>query len=229
MITFKDEIWVDHRTQPCSKISDVPKIISNFFDPKEFKVLLVRGTHSDVSLIVGEEKVEFKVHKAILSARSSYFSEMFQIGGMAENSSNKIVIDDINAEHSFQRMMEFIYTNEVSELEKCGSSEIIPLLEISMRYNLDYLRHLVEKAACKIINHENIGKFMLLCGTHSLMLLRDACKKFISVHGTQLRQVSFEEDSDSYVTQLSYNTISYDSLLKSFRNIIYIFYLIFVL
>lgn len=188
---MKDEIWVDHRIQPCSKVPDVPKIVSNCFDPKGFKDLLVRGTHSDVSFIVGEEKVEFKVHKAILSARSSYFSAMFRIDKMVEKSLNKIEIDDTYGKHSFQRMMEFIYTNEVSDLEQCSSSEIIPLLEISSRYDLDDLRHLVEKAACEIIDHENIGKFMLLCGTHNLMLLRDACKKFISVHGTKLRQVCF--------------------------------------
>ena len=150
----------------------------------------MNGTHSDVSFTVGEEREEFKVHKAILSARSTYFSAMFRTGGMMESSLKKIEIESINDKDSFGRMMEFIYTNEILDLDKCNSLEIIPLLEISKQYLLDDLGHLVEYAACKTINQENIGKFMLLCATYNLMLLRDACKKFISVHGTKLRQVN---------------------------------------
>ena len=185
-----DEIWVEHRVQPSPKIVEEPQIIPNYF-AKQFRVLLEKGTHSDITFIVGEEKEEFNVHKAILTARSSYFKVMFRPGGMSESTLDKITIERHDKE-IFRRMMEFIYTAEVSNLEECSASEIISLLEISNQYLLEELGNIAEVAACKIVNQDNIGKFMLLCATYNTMQLRDVCKSFVSLHGTKLQQVKIE-------------------------------------
>ena len=185
-----DEIWVEHRVQPNKKVVEAPAVISNCF-AVQFRELLEKGTHSDITFIVGEAKEEFKVHKSILSARCPYFEAMFRPGGMMESNIDKIEIERYDRD-SFYRMMEFIYTSEVLNIEECSSFCIISLLEISNHYLLNDLGRLAEVAACKIVNQENIGKFMLLCATHNTLLLRDACKKFVSVHGTKLRQVGLK-------------------------------------
>ena len=173
--------------QPSPKVEEVPPLLSNDFS-KQFRVLLDKSTHSDMTFIVGDEKQEFYVHKAILSARSSYFEVMFRPGGMSESAESKIEIERHDKE-SFRRMLEFIYTAEILKLEQLSATEIIALLEISHQYLLDDLTSLAEAAACKIVTQQNIGKFMLLCATYNTLLLRDVCKRFISVHGTALRQV----------------------------------------
>lgn len=190
LLKFKDEIWVEHRIQPTPKIAEAPAIISNSFS-KQFRVLLEKSTHSDITFIVGENKEKFHVHKAILSARSSYFEAMFRPGGMSESSEVEIEIGRHDKD-SFKRMMEFIYTGEINDLDACSSAEIISLLEISHQYLLEELASIAEKAACKIVKQENIGKFMLLCATYNTLLLRDVCKRFVCVHGTKLRQVHVE-------------------------------------
>ena len=173
--------------QPCPKITETPVLISNGFS-KQFRVLLDKCPHSDITFIVGDEKEEFYMHKAILSARSSYFEAMFRPGGMSESSKSEIEIGRHDKD-SFRRMMEFIYTAEILHLDDCSSAEIISLLEISHQYLLDDLASIAEAAACKIVKQDNIGKFMLLCATYNTLLLRDVCKRFVSVHGTKLRQV----------------------------------------
>lgn len=186
---YVDEIWVEHRVQPTTRVAEEPKIIQNCF-AQQFRVLLEKGTHSDITFIVGEgeDKEEFKVHKAILSARSSYFEVMFRPGGMSESTLDKIEIEK-NDKESFRRMMEYIYTAEVLNLEECSSNEIISLLEISNQYLLEDLGNIAEVAACKIVSQDNIGKFMLLCATYNTMQLRNVCKRFVSLHGTKLQQV----------------------------------------
>lgn len=205
LTTTTDEIWVEHRVQPSPKITETPVLISNGFS-KQFRVLLDKSPHSDITFIVGEEKEEFYMHKAILSARSSYFEAMFRPGGMSESSKAEIEIGRHDKD-SFRRMMEFIYTAEILHLEDCTSAEIISLLEISHQYLLDDLASIAEAAACKIVKQDNIGKFMLLCATYNTLLLRDVCKRFVSVHGTKLRQVYNLPSSDPILILLK--TISF--------------------
>lgn len=45
-----------------------PIVATNNFS-SQFKVLLEKGSHSDIIFLVGEEAVPVAVHKAILSAR----------------------------------------------------------------------------------------------------------------------------------------------------------------
>lgn len=44
---------------------------------QDIKALLDTGAHSDVVMMIEDEKVEIPVHKAILSARSPVFKAMF--------------------------------------------------------------------------------------------------------------------------------------------------------
>jgi hypothetical protein len=208
-IIMADEIWVEHRAQGSSKIEITPEVTLNIFSElfskdikgnfeitpevtlnifaEQFRILLEKSTHSDITFLVGESKEEFKAHKAILSARSSYFEAMFRPEGMSESSKSEILIER-HEKDTFSRMIEFIYTGEILDISKCCSSDVIDLLEMSMEYLLDDLGALSEKAASKLVCSENIGKLMLLCARYDLSILRDVCKKFVAEHGPQLRQ-----------------------------------------
>jgi hypothetical protein len=161
--------------------------VGNIFT-EQFRVLLEKKTHSDVTFLVGEDKEAFQAHKAILSARSSYFEAMFRPGGMRESSDGEVEMSRHDKD-SFRRMIEFIYTGEVHNLSRCCSTDIISLLEMSNEYLLKDLGNLCELAASKIVNLENIGNFMLLTSRYDLLKLRDVCKRFVGENGTKLRQV----------------------------------------
>ena len=183
----QDEIWVEHRVKAATKIEKKPEVSSAVFG-QQFRALFRKGCHSDVTFIVGEDRMEFTAHKAILSARSDFFEAMFRPGGMIESSKAEIEMQQCD-KNAFRRMLEFIYGGDVEDLDQCSSGEIISLLEMSNEYLLLDLCKLCEHAAAKIVNTENIGKFMLLCSRYisESLLLRSACTRFVAEHGRQLR------------------------------------------
>ena len=62
------------------------------------------------------------------------------------------------------------------------------LLTLSNEYLLDELCVLCEESAERVLNFDNIGKFMLLSHNHNAVGLRDACKKFVKKYGQDLRR-----------------------------------------
>lgn len=152
---------------------------------RQFHDLIDRGMHSDVKFLVGPEKEAVAVHKAILSARSEYFKAMFREGGLSESMKDSIEIPSQD-KATFCRAMEYIYTNNVHDLRQCSSDEMISLLELSCEYCLADLQLLCEKAASKMINFENLGRFMLLSSSCGPLLAY--CNEFVRKNKAQLRQ-----------------------------------------
>ena len=74
--------------------------------------LLEDGKHSDFVLKIGER--EFKVHKAILAARSSVFALMFDA-----NKEGEMEISDVRVE-VLEHILKYIYTGTVPELDPFG-------------------------------------------------------------------------------------------------------------
>ena len=75
---------------------------------------LLDASHFDVNLVAGEK--EFRAHKVVLSARSPIFAKMFEVD-MKEKSTNKVNIDDIEAE-ILQKMLLHIYSGRNPLLNK---------------------------------------------------------------------------------------------------------------
>lgn len=178
----QDEIWVEHRKQPESE-PEQPLHDKKFYS-EHFKILLDEGIHSDVTFVLDGGSMLIKSHKAILSARSEYFRAMFQEGGMSESFQNQIKVS--HNPTSFKRMLEFIYTNCVQDLERCSSEDVISLLILANEYVLDDLRILCEKRASKMITVDNISQLFLLSAGHNASVLRDACGTFVEENKTAL-------------------------------------------
>lgn len=171
----QDEIWVEHRKQPESE-PEQPLQDKKFYSD-HFKVLLDEGIHSDITFVLDGGSMHIKAHKAILSARSEYFMAMFQEGGMSESFQNQIKVSHDPV--SFKRMLEFIYTNCVQDLQNCSSEAVVSLLILANEYLLDELRILCEKRASKMITVDNISQLFLLSAGHNASALRDACGAFV--------------------------------------------------
>ena len=157
---------------------------------EQFRTLLESGAHSDITFIVGvqgEEKVEIRAHRAVLSARSHYFQAMLNEDSRMSESLEGI----IRTQHdptSFRRMLEFIYSNTVRGLDTAPPSEVIDLLMLANEHMLDDLQKLCEKTATKIISIENIGRLLLISSGHNASALRSACYDFVRDNKQQLAQ-----------------------------------------
>ena len=77
----------------------------------DFGDLMSDTTLSDFTFIVKSK--EFKVHKAVLSARSPVLKIMF-ISNMKEAADNKTEITDIEPS-TFEKLLDFIYCGKIPE------------------------------------------------------------------------------------------------------------------
>jgi hypothetical protein len=188
-----DEIWVEHRKskEVVENLEQPPAVVPY---AEQFRTIFESGCHSDVKFIVGEESVEIPAHRAILSARSEYFSAMFSKDHGMQESTNGVV----RTHHEpsvFRRMLEFLYTNYVRDLATTPPNEVIALIMLANEYLLDDLRILAERAATRIISLENISRLMLLSAAHSGSGLREACLEFMRANKEQLLQdINFRQE-----------------------------------
>eukprot|EP00981_Chlorochromonas_danica_P008844 scaffold2312_cov165-Ochromonas_danica.AAC.84 len=167
----QDEIWVEHRKVSGEEEKEVSPPV---FYGEQFRTLLDKGWHSDITFILDNGLKSIPAHKAILSARSEYFEAMFRVGGMIESSLKEIIIS--HEASNFKRLLEFIYTNDVRDL-----ATISP-----------------EERAAAIISVENIGKLLLLSAGHNASVLRDACGDFVQKNRSQLAvDPSFRQDVEA--------------------------------
>ncbi|KAG5680727.1 hypothetical protein PVAND_010217 [Polypedilum vanderplanki] len=139
------------------------------------------GTESDLKMLSNETKFNdrfyrlrkinkftdcsFKIqnrvlncHKLILSAASPVFEAMMY-GSFSHDMTNSILITDISYE-TFELFMNFIYTGELQLKE---NNEIECLVEMSycaQKYLIDELRNLCIDQLTKMINRENVFKFL---------------------------------------------------------------------
>lgn len=103
--------------------------------------------HKDSDFTIRMPGKEFHVHKAILSARSSYFTAMLS-SGMKEQATNSADISDCE-EEVFEQFLLFLYSNQVKDLTY---SRAIQLYILADKYDSGDLRrfcvNFLQKTVC---------------------------------------------------------------------------------
>jgi hypothetical protein len=151
---------VVRQTKFFSRADAKNKILLSFVslhDDKEF---------ADFTFVVKGNK--FKVHKAILAARSEVFRKMFSTD-MKEARNNECKIDNIEPE-IFETLLRFIYTAETSENMK---DIAIKLFETAHYYCIEELKSICEQEIQANVKQENAldtYKFVCVYGGEKLKL-----------------------------------------------------------
>ena len=175
----------------------------------DFSSLLDAG-HFDVTLVAGEK--EFRAHKLILSGRSPVFAQMFE-HDMKEKSTNKIEIEDIEAE-IVQKMLIHIYSGDtpllntaadqliVAKLQGKDESEAVSpppadpceeakkLLYAADKYQIEGLVKCCEKFLSEHLTVDNVAETVLLADKHNAAQLRKSCSVFIVEHRSAVSETS---------------------------------------
>jgi len=181
-----DEIWVEHRRASEPKRSDVEGNLCGFKDC--YRSLLADSDHSDVTFIVGVDKTKITGHRAILSCRSEYFRAMFRPGGMMESRDGAAVeVPNYHAK-MFSFMLEFIYTDSITDIGQVSAKDIIELLTLANEYLMDDLKKVAVKAAAKLLDDENIGKFTVFSEATDNSELRELCSNYLRSNLSSVRQ-----------------------------------------
>lgn len=130
------------RAPPMSELSD------------DLRTLVNTEMFSDVKLWVDGQC--FYAHRAILSARSSYFESMF-CSGMRESTQADIKIPDVSGE-AFEAVLVFIYTNTLD----CPPRLYVSLLRGKCIHLSVYVVH--ASRVCSVCNlHVSTGLYMHDC------------------------------------------------------------------
>lgn len=164
---------------------------------EHFRELFLSSAHADVTFLVGEDEVIIKAHRAVLSARSAYFKAMFREDNMMIENRNGI----IRTPHEptlFHKLLEFIYTDTIKDLDTCISEEIVELIILANEYVLDDLRIRCERYSPRILTLDNIGKLLLLSNQHNASLLKMECGKFVTANKELLASdVNFRQEIEA--------------------------------
>lgn len=93
----------------------------------DFKSILNNGNFSDMTFVISGK--ELRAHKAFIGARSPVFAAMFS-NECKESKENKVIISDVSFE-VFKEMLQFIYTNQVKQIDKYAKELLIASDKVS--------------------------------------------------------------------------------------------------
>jgi len=114
---------------------------------KNVKNLLEGRKNTDIDFIVQDKKIP--AHKDVLSARSSFFSNMFS-SGMIESCQKEIAISDISSE-AFEVLLEYFYKGTLPSDEGIVKELIVYSEKILLKRMKDHC----EKSLIKSVVEEN--------------------------------------------------------------------------
>ena len=187
----------------------LPQPVLTHTPQANFSSVLDAG-HFDVTLVAGEK--EFRAHKVVISARSPIFAKMFS-HDMKEKSTNKIEIEDIEAE-ILQKMLLNIYSGDtpllnsaadqliVAKLRGKDESEAVSpppadpceeakkLLYAADKYQIEGLVKCCEKFLSEHLTVDNVAETVLLADKHNAAQLRKSCSVFIANHQSAVSKTS---------------------------------------
>ncbi|GLD95993.1 hypothetical protein PINS_up004671 [Pythium insidiosum] len=163
----------------------------------DMRQLFMSDNATDVVFHVGPDQTPIRAHRLILMARCEIFHAMFRPGAMRESEDGIVRIADHSPE-MVSKMLEFIYTNHVSDINKLSSSQLIDLIMLSEQYLLHPLKNLCEVAARDILGVTNIGRFLCAAEKYNATYLREYCLMFFATHSAEvIEDESFRDELEA--------------------------------
>ncbi|CAL8143977.1 unnamed protein product [Orchesella dallaii] len=181
----------------------------NYEDPLATKIatLVDSKAFTDVTLLIGEEKVEMKAHKLILALASPVFTAMFY-SEFANTDSGKpndtpIEIPDCTS-GSFEALLQFIYKGVQPSLTV---NDALSLLYTSRKYAVRGLEDMCCVVLSSSIAADNVFDILYAATFYNLTALDYQCWEFMEGNPVEVL--------NSHLEYLTHETIG--SLLKSDR------------
>lgn len=165
------------------------------------------GEGSDITFEVGPEKELLHAHRLILTARCEIFYAMLRKNSMRESENGHVRIEDHSPE-MVAKMLEFIYTNRVSDIGKLSSNvsahcfsvstfsnffsnifyeqQLVDLLTLAEQYLLEPLKHRCELAAKDVLSVSNIGRFLCASERFHATYLKEYCLDYFVQHMSEI-------------------------------------------
>ncbi|XP_015119381.1 speckle-type POZ protein A [Diachasma alloeum] len=168
---------------------------------EHFARLFKEPKFSDVVVIASNER--FFAHKVILATRSPVFAAMFE-----DNRTNEVRIEHI-APVGVEAMLEFIYTDEVTDLDRRANI----LLEAAYKFQLPRLKTMCEMVIYKALKASNAADLLILTHESHSSKLKDHVMNFIVDHFSEVMISKSYERMEEYPELLT--ELFHSALLKN--------------
>ena len=142
---------------------------------------LLSNTATDVTFIVQGEQI--KAHKAVLVARSNYFSTMFDCD-MKESITKEVEITDVQPK-VFTALLGFL-CGVMPEETKC--EDWTELLVAADKYDLQELKDLCEASIIRCLSIDNIFEALFLADSYDCRKLRVRAQNDFKTHADILKK-----------------------------------------
>lgn len=136
-----------------------------------FHSYINKKSYSDVTLIVGEEKIP--AHKIILASKSPVFNKMF-LCDMLESHSNEAKVTGIKLE-VVNELLRFIYTGEVTKLDELA----LDIFKAAHFYQVSDLKLICEHFLRTTLSVESVTNSLMLADDYEAECLKDHCLAFV--------------------------------------------------
>lgn len=141
---------------------------------------------SDVTLVSDDGK-HFPCHRSVLAVSSPVFNAMFTTE-MAEKKQSEIQICWINGD-TLSKMIEFIYTGELSHLPAKKSTDFVKDLFLAAdMYALDRLKASCQLVLIQAISTENVCDLLVFAEMSNCGVLHKIALRFIGDNGSAVFQ-----------------------------------------
>ncbi|XP_074026270.1 uncharacterized protein isoform X2 [Leptinotarsa decemlineata] len=125
------------------------------------------------------EGYNIKSHRVIVAARCDWFRRAL-LSGMREAIDKKIVVHDTGP-FLFRILLEYLYSGRL-KCDSLSSEQLVELLLLSDRYEMDALKHTCEYALVDIIDAETVIYFLSVADQYNARILKNHCLGYVSQH-----------------------------------------------
>lgn len=153
-----------------------------------FHRLFESESFSDATLIV--EGKEFRIHRALLAARSPVFARMFE-SDMEEKRSGCVRIEDASSTVMKQALY-YIYTGKIDDLTLTHAPELYSvadkyeIMDLKSRCSEFMVKNLDAESACEILIIADLHNDEKLKEASKNVICRNAAQALLSPHGVEL-------------------------------------------
>lgn len=134
---------------------------------------------ADTTVVVGDE--EFRVHAAVLSARSSVFKALLHRKGDSKSISLSEIEPDV-----FKLLLRYLYTGELPQGDAATVEMHQHLLVAADRFDVASLFQACECALVCSLSVESAGYTLVLAEQHGAKILKSAALQYVTTHAREV-------------------------------------------
>ncbi|XP_064459370.1 speckle-type POZ protein B-like [Ornithodoros turicata] len=144
----------------------------------DFNRLYRTGQFSDFVISAGNK--EFRVHKAVLAARSPVFLAML-VSPSKESQEDRMTIEDLKPD-AVEKMLAYMYTGKATGI----GSVMNDLLRAADKYQMPLLKTMCAEWMKSELSAKNVADVFLLAATYSVPELMISAGNYISAHAAEV-------------------------------------------